>query len=454
MNKILFFLGTDKSFTNLVKYGYFEKIIKKDFTILSLNSSDVALKSAPTMNVISYDSNWSATNIDQFHLYLLLKNFITRNNKALNYDLRNRFLGPYKIKSIKTLTYSFKYFFHAVRKINWLFLLLNFNKSHHQILIQLRNKNFLDAGDYTYFYKILVENKITSVITLTPFRDPKIYDLAQACCDLNISLHILIECWDNISSGYGLPDYITQLYLWSEQQRLEILKFYPKYSTSTQIIGSYRRSYSLDFEKTIISNLDELNILYLEGYFYEDLNFILKLINNLLIESELHISYKKVNIFVRRYPLKRQTIEISQNEDWIGTFTANNCIFTTKKSQILDLNNEFQNIDLVFTELTTAGLEAKFRNIPTFFIGSHASPRFLDSAAGYTYPFAQQIKNSKSFFNLSYKKDRLRLVTQLFEFKINRNLKQRFLNQNEDLNFYAEPFDFLKWNNLIDKISI
>jgi hypothetical protein len=451
MGKILCFIGTEKSLSNIFKYNFFEKLFNDEIVIVT--TSKIADQFKSRIKLISYSSNWSPVDIDTFNLHLLFRNFFTRNNIALNYELRNRVFGPYKIRSIKIALYALKYFKISISRIKWIFLFKNLFKSSHQILLGLRVSGKINQGDYSSLYRILTENKITTAIAITPFRDPKIYDLAQACHDSNTAIHILTECWDNVSSGYGIPDNITMLHLWSKQQLQEVSKFYPQYYNKSEIIGSYRRTYSQDFRGKTHSHDNEFNILYLEGYFYENLNYTINKILEALVESDLVIKNNKINLVVRKYPLKRQSVNLPGENNWIGPIKLNQCTIDVSESKLSNLNDEYQNTDLVFSELTTAGLEAQFRCIRTYFIGSHASPRFLDSAAGYNFPFAQPIKKSKNFFNLSIKKDFYRLVDSLTNLSVNDLGSYGTLDYLENINFYAEPFDFAKWESLIKDLN-
>jgi len=451
MGKVLCFIGAEKSLSNILKYNFFEKLFNNQIKIIT--TSTIAKGYESKIELTNYTSNWTPSDIDTFHLHLLFRNFLTRNNKALNYELRNRIFGPYKIRRIQDILLASKYFWNSITKIKWLLLFRNLFKSCHQMLFDLRKSRAISEGDYSSLIKILEENKITAAISITPFRDPKIYDLAEACHALNIPLHIFTECWDNVSSGYGIPSYISGLHLWSAQQLQEISKFYPQYALKSEIIGSYRRSYALDFQQEVRLNDGEFNILYLEGYFYENLNYTINTIQEALVKSNLILTKNKINLIVRRYPLKRQSIDVIEEENWIRTININQCTISVSTSKLIDLNDEFFNTNLVISELTTAGLEAQFRNIPTFFIGSHSSPRFLDSAAGYNFPFAHLIKESDFFFNLSVEKDINRLINGLHNLSDNHLRNDKALELSEKINFYAEPFNLTKWNILINKLS-
>lgn len=451
MGKVLCFIGTEKSLSNIFKYNFFEKLFNDEIVIAT--TSKIAEQYKSNIKLISYSSNWSPVDIDTFNLHLLFRNFFTRRNKALNYELRNRVFGPYKIRSLKLALYALKYFKISILRIRWTFLFNNLFKSSHQILLGLRMLGKINQGDYSSLHRILTENKITTAIAITPFRDPKIYDLAQACYDSNTTLHILTECWDNVSSGYGLPDHISKLHLWSKQQLQDISKFYPKYNNKSEIIGSYRRTYSQDFRSSTRLHKNEFHILYLEGYFYENLNYTINKVLKAVMKSDLVIKNNKINLVVRKYPLKRQSVNLVEENNWLGSIKMDKCTIDVSESKLSDLNDEFQNTDLVVSELTTAGLEAKFRGIRTYFVGSHASPRFLDSAAGYNFSFAQPIKESKNFFNLSINKDFNRLVGSLANLSVNDLGGYRTLDYLENINFYAEPFDFTKWNSLINELN-
>jgi len=451
MGKVVIFIGTEKCLSNVIKYKYFDSIFKSNLQVVT--TTKISSKYNSLGKVINYDSNWPTREIDLFHLYLLFKNFFLGNNKALNYELRNRIFGPYKIKSFIKAWQALKYFYSSILKIDWLFLAKNFRKTPHQLLIELRNSGLVGPGDYTDLYNILKKNAISGVVTITPFRDPKIYDLSQACFDCKIPFHVLTECWDNVSTGYGLPDNITELHLWSKQQVGEISRFFPNYTNKSNIIGSYRKNYSFEFINECDTISEKFDILYLGGYFYEDLNYTIDSLISAIIKSKLIDQKRNINIFVRQYPLKKQSIDIVNSEDWIRKVHSKDSTINVSKSNLPDLNDDFIGKKLVFAELTTAGLEALFRNIPTFFIGSHKSPRFLDSASGYNFSFAQPIKKSTRFFNLSLKSDMNKLSEALSSVHLLSEFKNYQAMPEEELEFYAQNFDFLQWNKLISLLS-
>ena len=455
MSKTLFYIGNEKPILNIKKYGFFDDLVKKEF--MTLTTLNILEKHDDLPNAQSFISKWSSNDIEIFHLNLLWRSFFNRKNKGLRMDLRVRCLGPHKIKTISNFISSIGYLKSVLVHTKWRKVFLLRNKSPNLLLNYLRKYSKIGNGDVSQFKQVLSENKISSVVTFSTFRDPKLYDLVMACNELQIAIHVFIECWDNISSGYAIPSGITKIHLWSIQQKNEINKFHPEYSNKIGIIGGYRinkaKKFAEDMTEPASSSCNNLNILYLEGYFYEDLNYVIeKLINLILIHSKKQtIELSKVSLTIRRYPLKRQSSIMKIDKPNLERkITIDQVVCTVSESKKMNLYDDFLGADLVFSELTTAGLEAAFSGLPVIFVSSKKSPRFLDSSKGYDYSFANKI--SKHFYYIKFR--RFFSITHLPIILKQPVLHQTGLGNFEfagkpnalELDFYAKPFNFTEWD--------
>lgn len=450
MGKTLLFIGSEKAITNFYRYGYSEKFLSPKLIIAT--TKNIAEKFPRVKRELIFSTNWNYKDTSTLHLYFLFRNFFQKTNLPLSYELRNRLFGPYKITNPKIFFFSCKYFMKTFFLINWIFFLKNFKLSNHAFLKALREKNLIGLGDVEIYKNLIIKHSISKIITFTPFRDPKLYDLAEACEISNCELHIFPECWDNFSSGYGLPDKISKINVWSKQQLSEIKQFYPNQVKNVNIVGSYRRAYAaerVEPKKKLSSEV--LRILYLEGYFYEDLNYVL---NKILVAiTNLGNCPKNIEITVRSYPLKRQTVNYQNRntwyEKWIGKIDFNGINVIINKSFDVDLDFDFQDKDLVISELTTAGLEACFREIPTFFIGSHSSKRYLDSARAFNFSFANDLVKDGLYTNLS-RYNGVEQFSRKLSLLMNQKINNLTLKENKlDIDFYSEIFNFEFWENLI-----
>ncbi len=460
MGKTLFYIGNEKPIINIKKYGFFNEILKRQF--ITLTTHKILSKHSDLPNPIGFNSNWLPHEIEIFHLNLLWKNLFSRNNNGLNIDLRAKCLGPYKLRSLKILFHSLGYLRASISQTKWIPLIKLYNKSPNLFLNELRKLKKIGNGDTSQFKEILVNNDISNVITFSTFRDPKLYDLVTACNYKKIEIHVFIECWDNISTAYAIPTGITKIYLWSEQQRDEIKRFYPEYSNKIEVIGGYR------INKALISFKDQvqpksktrLNILYLEGYFYEDLTFITKKIIHLIemhIKSYNHIC-SEVRMVFRRYPLKRQTTSINSNLSFIESkFVIDKISFHLMESINLSLYDDLDQSDLVISELTTAALEAAFTRKPVIFISAKKSPRFLDSSRGYVYSFASKVHNH--FYYIQFPRFiPLRLIPKYFKKANSKKLIYNALLESNSpissiLDYYAIPFNFDRYSTIIVELA-
>lgn len=460
MNNTVIFFGGEKAVLNLIKYNYYDKLIKTE--LITITSNEIYDSFPQLPNTVTFKSNWKARDIFTFNLHLLLLNYLRNNNKGLFYDLRAFVFGPYKIKSLKLLLQSLKFFIKALSCLNFYSIVKHYPSSFN-LLLTLRKRRVIEEGDYTNLKKILEDINASRVITISNFRDPKLFDLALACKHLNIELHLFLECWDNISTGYGVPFGVTHIYSWSSYQNRDFYRFNFQHPAKIQICGSYRRSYAEDSEHKITqqrtkSDSKAFKILYLEGYFYENLNYSISKIINAIESSQKWIDEpRKIEIIVRKYPLKRQSIDEEVKKRYeIKTLKDNNGFIEVKSSTNRVIDLDLNQADLILSELTTAGLESAFRRIPVVFIGSNSSVRFLDSMAGYNYSFAKPIKLYFELINLSKKADVNKLTNILQEqmFAASDFLKSSFKLQlnNSDLNEFSIPFNVNIWNELMHDV--
>jgi len=451
------YIGNEKPILNLVKYKYYDSLVSKE--LITLTTTEI-LNAYPYLpNPITFKSHWKTRDIRVFYLHLLILNYLKRSNRGLFYDLRAFLFGPFKIKSLFLFFQSLRFLRKCLMEINFCIIIKNFSSTQTEILKQLRARKLISSGDVTAFRSTLAQNRISKVITISTLRDPKLYDLAIACSELNVELHVFVECWDNISTGLGVPIGITKLYLWSEQQKIDFNKFYPNSTASIEICGSYRRP-ALNEGHTYKLRINERNssgifrILYLEGYFYENLNYSLSQIVSVVKSIQSSKLIPRIEIVVRKYPLKRQSIKNdvnlgNQNLD----FNFDNELISVHLSNNLDLGSDIESSNLVVSELTTAGLEASFMKIPVIFVGSNASARFLDTMSGYKYSFANIIPRYFNLVNLSKASDldifQTLITSLLAEDNKTVNYKLKLLVQDSDIKFFAETFNSKIWLNLI-----
>lgn len=458
MSRTVIYFGSEKPILNLIKYNFYNKLMKQK--LITVTTTEIYSKYPQLPNTITYSSSWNARDIYSFTLHLLLFNFIKNINKGLFYDLRAFLFGPYKITSLKIFIMAVKYLINAFCSIKFTSILGN-QRNSSDVIESLRKSCTINSGDHDNFVKILKEVNASRVITISNFRDPKLFDLASACKELSIDLHVFVECWDNISTGYGVPTGVSHIYTWSSDQIYDFHKFNLGHMAQVQISGSYRRTYSENYKKFKFNNASttkdsDLRILYLEGYFYEDLNFSMgKIVEAINLTNEGKGPSRNIKIVIRNYPLKRQSIDLNLNYySKLKIADEYSKFIEFETSQGKNLNEDFERADLVLSELTTAGLESAFREIPVVFLGSHSSVRFLDSMAGYNYSFAQPIKHNLEILNLSSKGDvkKLKLI-----FELSLDTKPNYMHSNfkllltdKEQDKFSIPFDFELWARLTE----
>jgi len=463
VNQILFFIGKEKTISNIKRYEFQDILDLSKF--INLTTKDIYKLHKDIPNCIRYNSGWTKEDTSVYFNHLLFRNYLKfkRGNTSLNMELRVKLLGPYKLKTFALFLTSIKYLYNTCKSISWLILIKSINKKSEYLLFELRNKGKIGLGDIEQYKKILLENSISAVVTFSSLKDPKLFDLSIACKILNIELHYFPECWDNVSTGFEPPSHIRHMHLWSKQQMKQIADSNSDTCIKTDVYGSYRatRALSSMFKtETNFFKVSKLSILYLEGYFYEDLSFTINKIIEAIIgrNQKISPSINEINLIIRKYPLKRQTINVRESNNVISheIFLERIKIVITESFNST-LAEDLAQTQLIFSELTTAGLEAALSGYSVIFIGSKRSPRYLDSSMAYRYTFAQEVPKFFEYIEMDKKSDqeRLSIIMDSFLFDYPKSFKHLMPENHslERLTYFAEGFNLERWNSLISNLK-
>jgi hypothetical protein len=450
VSKVLVFIPEDKALNNLLRYNVLKKFQKKKYIILT--TSQVA-KSYPSLtNVITFNTSWNTGSILHLVDYFYLKNFFQKNNKSQKMYLRTRVFGPYKINSTINLLRAVKSFFYFLFNIRWIVILKLYQKPPEIVLEKLREKNLIASNDTKKFMDILKNNRIASVISITTLKHPILFDFSEACSKLNIPNYVFPDCWDNISNSPAIPSKITRLCVWSKQQQIQVGDFHPNLRKKTDIFGTYRTINNVNnklplLKSVIFGNNGVLKILYIEGYFYEDLQFVIQRIVDSLLSSE-RTYFKKILITIRHYPRPRQNENSIYRPLETKLVQPKNLVkISIEPSSNYLLADDLNETNLVFSELSTAALEAATRFIPVIFISSNRSPRYLDTRRGYLFPFAYDLQLYFDVIDLSSSKS-VKFLSEAIE----RNLNSKSLAKSK-LDFLAPSLNLMKLNKLHGEIK-
>jgi hypothetical protein len=228
------------------------------------------------------------------------------------------------------------------------------------------------------------------------------------------------------------------------------MNFFPEVIDRAEIIGTYRFSEQKKkfLKNTFKYNSPDIDILYLESSIYEDLGVTLINLMELITEASIMLDKgAQINLLIRRYPEKKQSE--------FATFSTEALMQNLKKYLInvdystnSDLTKDLEGKDLVFSEITTAGLEAAFSGIPTIFVKSKKSPRFLDTRRCYKYAFSSELINFFYIIDLTeFKSNYVDIIKSIFS--------QKILNQHDDLNisYFGVPFEYRKWNEISKSLN-
>ena len=461
MSKNFIFICEEKVLKNLLKYNKL-----KDFQSLNqsvITPEHIAVKYSEVDRIITYKSTWDTKNISRLTDYFLLKNLFNRNNRSLNIFLRVRFFGPYKIRNFKGLLISARQFTKFIMSIKWLILIKNINASTTTLMKILKTKRIISSNDIELFKYLLRKNHVKSVLVFATFKNPQVLDFTEACKELSIPVYLVPDCWDNIATAPAMPEHFSKIFLLSTQQKQHFNQFYPNFSSRTKILGSYRfeeLAENIKHHKFInITEKKRLKVLYLEGYFYEDLEFTINQIvkclcnNNSLFQDKFEIT-----ILIRHYPWPRQTGSKDNKIFASGkTFKLNNIQVSVQSSINESLEQDLKNIDLAFSELSTVGLETLFKDVPVVFVGCKKSPRYLDTMTGYSFPFADKLAEYFLVVNLSKIQDRNLLNKHLESFFL--GMGPSYLNNYSSLSHYnklryfAEPIKSKELNSILRVLS-
>lgn len=455
----IFFIGQEKPLSNLVNYDALKLFLKKDFLVVT--TTEIASKYKFTNKVISFESKWTRRDWVKYLDYLMLKNLFSNSRSTINLMLRTRLLGPYKFNSIYSLKIGGKYLFNFIKGINWLIFLNNFRNTPEKLLNSLREKNAISEGDRNEIRNKISKIKIKRAVIFTTFNDPVLLDFIAVCNELNIQTLVLPDCWDNISTAVTIPRDISHLYLWSPQQLEEVRVSFTHLYSKSQVIGSYRFQ---NYQKNSfpVKNKDkpiemcDLRILYLESNLFEDRNFVLeRIVQSIMNSRNFGEPIKRAKIIVREYPGVHQSAAEFRNEFLHGENSK-----TTKlgidimRSDNTSLKEDLIKVDIVFSELTTAALEAAHQGIPIVFVGSSKSPRYITTNKSYNYSFARDLRKFFEVINLDYDESIIRiseLLTRLVKSQ-STSLHSVLANgvKHLDISFFLEQLNYETWAKIID----
>jgi hypothetical protein len=312
----------------------------------------------------------------------------------------------------------------------------------------MRNKELISQGDSKRIFKILNSLNIESAICISTLRDPRIFDFVDACTDLNIKTYVMPDSWDNISSNPAIPRNISEILVWSEQQKQEIQKNHKYFSGRVTIFGSYRISKGLDLfndvhYKKLDKNISQLKILYLEGYIYEIFEDNLRIIVKALLKVALkNANLKDIEIIVRRYPSPKQSEE-KNRQTYVNMFIEGGIKFLISESTEKYVVYDLPGVDLVISDCTTAALECLACGYKVIFIGSSHSPRFLDTMKIYDFSFSQDLKKFFPIINLSKSRAEQRLYNEIYYLIYNTKEIEPYSNFlfdfNSPIKYFAVP---------------
>lgn len=456
MSNTLIYFGHEKPLSNLMTYNMFDKLIPSNALKLLNNMNSEKYQSIS--NKIDFQSSWSSTDKEIFYNHLLVNNFFNSRNRPLNIFLINQLFGPFKLISPSFFIQSLKFFLRLINQINFKSIYKSCSGNAEVLVDELRKNRRIYSDDSQFFSKVLDQNRVSKVLIISTLADPSIFDLVKVCKNLSIPSYLVPDCWDNISTAYGIPESFTKMLLWSEQQKRDMLKFYPSTRTKLEIIGSYRinlkqsvEEYTNWFES---AKWREFTFLYLEGYFFENrINSINSLIT--AINKIRELAGVKIKIIYRPYPLKKQTLgDRVQSVRLIFDRLLNQENIDFKISSNTSLSQDLINSDVIISELSTAGLEAGFKGIPVFFIYSSTSLKRLDSKRSLKFTYLKDLHRFFQVINLE-DKDSINLFSQnlqkIFNLKHRTAYNPELINRKfNELKFLAEPMNLDKWSKIFE----
>lgn len=446
MKHKLLYICDEKSLKNLIHYQMLNQLFGKNFLILT--TEEIETKVSKLQNLISYSSSWTHKDIKYLTDYLYLQNFFQRRNKPLNIILRTRIFGSYKIRTFKNLASVFRQIFKFLKIIDWKLALRSKYLSAEELIFTLRKKELISQGDSKRIFKILNNLNIESAICISTLRDPRIFDFVDACTELKIKTYVMPDSWDNISSNPAIPKDISEILVWSEQQKKEIQKNHKYFTGRVRIFGSYRISKGLDLfnevqYKKLDNNISRLKILYLEGYIYEIFEENLRIMVKALLKVALKTAnLKDIEIIVRRYPGPKQS-EGKNRQRYFDMFAEEGIKFLISESTEKYVVNDLPGVDLVISDCTTAALECLACGYTVIFIGSSHSPRYLDTMKIYDFSFSKDLKKFFPIINLSKSCAEQRLFNEIYHLICNTKEIEPYSNYlfdfNSPIKYFAIP---------------
>jgi hypothetical protein len=443
--KICFFSTDKKALFKLLEF--LDNNVNTSSEIHILSPFELGQSKNRMYQLIQYQTLWSMTDIERVSNILMMRAVFLRFNRALNLIARIKILGNERniisTKSFKRLVSFIKYnSIFSLIKIYWLR-----NKSPEYLVNKFRPR----VSDIDAIYGILSRQNFQKLIVISTFKNPIIYDFLNAAELINKRVEIIVDSWDNIGTSFAIPETISKLWVWSQQQFEEVNLFFNNLSSKTEIIGNFRIDKALNFQKVERGKLSgggrllvgQLNITYLQAYYYDNTISHLTLISEEILKLIVgHDKITKINLIIRPYPHKSHGSK-RVNIDKIVSELKNNYQahnLNIEVSKEIDLFDDLINTDLVFSEITSAGLESLFSGKPTVFLYGSSKLLYPNGTNLLIFKFVQDLLD----FNLLYPGNRTSIRSRLSDFIF---LKNQYMYYDESRHrYFGEKFQI---SNLI-----
>lgn len=211
------------------------------------------------------------------------------------------------------------------------------------------------------------------VLIQSTLNDLSLANLLLLLAENGIPSLVLVDSWDNIGSKPVIPKDIRNLLVLSPQQRKIAMEVYGLDNSQVEVFGTPRISHISKVRK--LRDTRSLRIGYLQAMPADDLQrnleVLLSLSNQLISKTAL---YDNFEIEIRTYPLKSERKQRMLEESFHEMYGDK-----IKVQHPLETMEElFRNVDVVVSEITTAGIEAACKGIPTIFIASDSNQIYMN----------------------------------------------------------------------------
>jgi hypothetical protein len=230
----------------------------------------------------------------------------------------------------------------------------------------------LPAFDEMQICNLLESEKPDCVVIQSTLSDLTLYNILYLLQSFACPSLVIVDSWDNIGTRPMIPNETNKYLVHSQQQILVANKVYGLEPAKMTLFGTPRIPQIR--EVLSVKRKSVIRIGYLQGLPADDLELNLKnLTQSMQAFLQSQELYSEFTILIRPYPIKTDKVLASVLS--ISNQFGNRVAIQSLEHSLEDL---FECVDFIVSEVTTAGIEAACAGLPTIFIASNSHNLYMN----------------------------------------------------------------------------